>query len=813
MEAPRIPIALASLVLFSSTVLAAGNDLRFLLDAEYFVYRAGHHTASVVTGDWDEDGRPDVATANGGDKSLSIFINEGKFQLRHPWKIQISHTPIWLAARDMNADGHLDIVATGDATTIFLGDGVGGFTERARFSVPGDYLAVGDLNGDFSTDIAVAQRDTISLLLLSRLELDSIRYVPAGSITAIALGDFDEDHDLDLTASHSPGFAVWLNNGGADFPLKTVYLENDDDMTSVTVGDVDGDAHLDIGVTSPREEIGGIRIAPGRGDGTFGSPVWAPLSAELRIQETGIAKSVGVSSESLRENKPAHFPTRPHFIYFADLNRDHRDEVIVLNTERGYEVGGRRSIDDPNSVVTADMDGDGILDLVASALDVIAIHPGVSDGSIRSRVGFRLIEWEGAVSVDLDGNGVDDVALDDGIALMTGGKGGVASVIYAPWHDLPVFADVNGDNKVDALSRYGELFPGRGDGSFEPSHLRYVDSTLTALSPGDIDHDGNVDLAVVIWRGGSRGPYGRSDPVEILFGNGDGSFRRGGGIGLTGDALELIDLDHDGHLDIVAPSYPGVRVAYGDGLGNFGGTVSLPYSSSYLSIPEYGDLDGDGLVDLFVADCCDNFLVFRNLGRAFQRIATTLRLGGAVGDLNADGLADLVSGSYGSLEVWLGNGDGSFVHQGLYGPGGRVPFGDRNNDGLEDLVVMGTYDADWSESTASVILNRSQRRVLASVSGETAKQGLQLAVGPNPSTESVQIQFNLPGPGQAKVEIFDLGGRRIAVPFQGQAAAGRNSVSWRGLDVDGHRVSSNTYFVRVSAGNRTDARKLVWLDR
>ncbi len=80
---------------------------------------------------------------------------------------------------------------------------------------------------------------------------------------------------------------------------------------------------------------------------------------------------------------------------------------------------------------------------------------------------------------------------------------------------------------------------------------------------------------------------------------------------------------------------------------------------------------------------------------------------------------------------------------------------------------------------------------------------------PNPFNSAAIIEFTLPASGWVSVDIFDILGRIIACPFEGNAEAGINSVTWNGRDFSGSVVSSGVYFYRITANERTTTNRMV----
>src|SRR5207253_7238460 len=76
-------------------------------------------------------------------------------------------------------------------------------------------------------------------------------------------------------------------------------------------------------------------------------------------------------------------------------------------------------------------------------------------------------------------------------------------------------------------------------------------------------------------------------------------------------------------------------------------------------------------------------------------------------------------------------------------------------------------------------------------------------IAPNPSRGAFRLDFELASHGLAKLEIFDLEGRRVRTLFAAMADPGAASVEWDGRGAGGHALSAGTYFARLSSGGGT----------
>jgi hypothetical protein len=116
----------------------------------------------VAVGDFNGDGIPDLAVANGSAVSVLLGNGDGTFQAQVSYAAGIG--PIFVAAGDFNGDGKLDLaVATSGGVRVLLGNGDGTFQTTPISYVAGrtpQAVAVGDFNGDGAADLAVANCDS-----------------------------------------------------------------------------------------------------------------------------------------------------------------------------------------------------------------------------------------------------------------------------------------------------------------------------------------------------------------------------------------------------------------------------------------------------------------------------------------------------------------------------------------------------------------------------------------------------------------------------------------------------------------------------
>ena len=282
LTSPR-SIALACVAALSAGFLgapaapAAACQGQVQLEAEYYITPIPGSASCVATGDWNEDGRADLAVAHGG-STMTILRGLGGFRVGPRQEIPVGVPPNWVVARDMNGDGHQDLVVTGDGgTRILTGDGKGGFDETEAFTESGGRAAVGDLDGDGKPDIALASRSARQLTIIFRGTGETVT-LPGWSFAVLA--DFDHDGDLDLA---SAGTLVWLNDGHGHLSDPTSYPTYCTPLFEAA-GDVNGDGNVDLfGVTTRDGGGGGCdMLLLGNGDGTFRAGAIASVAPSVR---------------------------------------------------------------------------------------------------------------------------------------------------------------------------------------------------------------------------------------------------------------------------------------------------------------------------------------------------------------------------------------------------------------------------------------------------------------------------------------------------------------------------------------------------
>jgi len=272
-----VPVTFANQI---SVLLNKGNGLF----EPFTTYSLPTSPEAVVTGDFNNDGKADVAVVNfGGSGTISVLLNAGGGIFPTFNQYNINGYGMGIAAGDFNKDGNLDLVVTdidNSTVSVLLGNGTGGFPAFVTYatgSLPYG-VTVGDFNHDGWPDLAVANQGsgTVSVLLNkadgSGTFMPKVDYTVSGGPISLAAGSFRNNGRLDLAVATNQaggGIEILLNNGNGTFATAVPYntLNN---AYNVVVGDFNNDGKLDLAVSIVNAGASGyITLMPGKGDGTF----------------------------------------------------------------------------------------------------------------------------------------------------------------------------------------------------------------------------------------------------------------------------------------------------------------------------------------------------------------------------------------------------------------------------------------------------------------------------------------------------------------------------------------------------------------
>jgi sugar lactone lactonase YvrE len=340
-----------------------------------------------------------------------------------------------------------------------------------------------------------------------------ISQTPALSSSPISevTGDFNGDGKQDLALlTGSAGqytITVLLGNGDGTFSLGPVTQATGvQQFQSMVAGEFNGDGHLDLAITSNGYYGTFVTTLLGSGDGSFGT-----------------------------------------------------NKTITL-----FDPQSSLGNQGPESMVTADFNGDGILDLAFMGPDEVVVALGVGDGTftLSGTLSGGGQGFEAIASGDFNGDGIPDLVA------------------------------------IDGLSGDATVFLGKGDGTFSAPATLVVDSRadafLKSVVVGDFNGDGVPDLAFSDYYG-----------ISTCLGNGDGTFKQAVPTQNNNGVWYLVtgDFNQDGKLDVAGFDDYTLQIDLFQGAGDGTFTMAVPTPSvtpeSTNDVPLMtADFNGDGVPDL-----------------------------------------------------------------------------------------------------------------------------------------------------------------------------------------------------------------------
>ena len=240
----------------------------------------GNSPESIAVGDFNHDGKQDVAVANAGSNQIGVSLGNGDGTFKAPVFYTVGGGPDSIATTILTSSGNLDLMVANSVNStisVLLGNGDGTFQSAKTFNTSADptFLCVGDFNGDHIPDVVVADSPYISVLLGNgdgtfQAPIDNASlptYIPG-----LAVGDFNGDGKVDVAAAApNTGFvAIGILLGNGDGTLRSAMLRTVNfGPESIVVGDFNRDGKQDLAISGP-----GVLL--GNGDGTFGPEVDYP---------------------------------------------------------------------------------------------------------------------------------------------------------------------------------------------------------------------------------------------------------------------------------------------------------------------------------------------------------------------------------------------------------------------------------------------------------------------------------------------------------------------------------------------------------
>ena len=786
-------------------MICLGIMCTFILKAEArALISDDSHPHYVAVGDFNNDGRPDIVVPNSGTNNIEVFLRHGNstFTDQTTYSTGAGSLPYAVAVGYFNNDKLLDIAVANFGTNsigVFLGTGNGTYASQGIFSTGSSrprWIGVGDFNNDTQLDLVVVNygTNTIGVLLgdghgnfANQITFftgfDSIPY-------SLAIGDFNNDHKLDIAVAHygTNTIGVYLGQGNGTFTSQAILnLGMNSHPSSIVIGDLNNDTHLDIVVVCPGTNS--VDVILGFGNGTFAMVTKystgnnsSPLSVaigdfdndnklDIAVASYGTV-SVGVlfgRGNGLFSDQITFFTSsnsNPYSIATGDFNNDTRLDIAAINydynyvdiilTYRNYSFLNQTTYpttginSNPNSVAVADFNNDNRSDIIIAnyGADNIDVFLGFGNGTFADQISYSTG----------DGSAPNSVT--------TG--------------------DFNNDNQVDIVVANNwagtmGIFLSNGDGTFaiQITYSTGSYSGPSAVAIGDFNSDNCSDIVVAnSW----------TNNIGIFLGNGDGTFSNQSTYS-TGDGsgpqfVVVGSFNNDSHLDIGVVNNGdgtlGIFLGHGDGTFSNQTTYSVGITDGPTSAA-VGDLNNDGQLDIAITIYYSRaIIIFLGCGNGTFKNAATYSVGSAsrpysvaFGDWNNDDRLDIAVANCNSdnVLVLVGDGDGTFSNEKTYPTGNNscscsVAFGDFNSDGLLDIAV-----ANFNTDVVGVFLGSTYMNGLRENTYSTGSSPRPRAIALGDFNKDARLDIAIANYGLGSVEVL-LGHSNATFLFQTMFSTG-----------------------------------------
>lgn len=668
-------------------------------------------TRGVAWGDVDGDGDLDLAVGNEGAPNKVYLNHHGVLQTDddNPWASPTMATTQSVIWADMDGDGDLDLLFAyrNAPNEIYFNEGgvlqsTAGWTADTTFTTYS--MGTADLNGDGWLDLVVGNSGSA----LGQIYFNdngllpttaSLTIGPGQSERAISFVDVDHDGDLDLAMGNGgqPN-RIYLNDNAT---FNTIWwTDNVNDVTyDLAWGDINGDGELDVAVgnwpgqnkiyfsnggtlqTSPgwvsadNANTSSLRLVDIDGDGDL--DVTATTDSGSPVLYRNAYGTIATTPETLLH--PIGFINNSYNQAWADVNGD-GDLDVAFGTANAYqtqihqnESTSLQSDTDPaiwlgaNADITSqgawgDIDRDGYSDLV------VATWYGAS---LYKNLGGELETTPSWVFTSTIANNNSSIAL----------------------------GDLNNDGYLDlVVGAHWVIYNDNGQLDLGNVWSAPITDNVSNVALGDMNEDGYLDLAVGTLTTSNKiyinvnGVFSVTEPYVVDLEDSDET--RGVAWG---------DVDGDGDLDLAVSNMVGPNRVYPNVNGRISTDPALVWSSADADNSRglaWGDVNGDGYLDLAVANARTENKVYYNMNGRLQTNATWLSGDAdgsssvAWGDVDHDGDLDLAVANFsGSTKIYINNNGvlGTAAENPWFVSTGHqvnhVAWGDVDNDGDLDLFT------------------------------------------------------------------------------------------------------------------------------
>ncbi len=259
-------------------------------------YTTGIGPVSIVPADFNNDGNTDIAFANSGVgvNSVSIMYNNGSGVFSSPVTFTVGLDPESLTAGDFNNDGKADLAVSNyssNSISILLGNPSTTFNPAVNYAVGTGPRGIicSDFNNDSFKDLAVANVGSSNISILygstSGTFNSAVNYPANSGIINMADADFNGDGYKDIVTANTTqnSISILLGSSSGTFAAAVNYTTTY--PYSIIASDINTDGKMDV--TTFNASGNSVTIFPGIGNGTFGAPLAVVSGSNPQFGATG----------------------------------------------------------------------------------------------------------------------------------------------------------------------------------------------------------------------------------------------------------------------------------------------------------------------------------------------------------------------------------------------------------------------------------------------------------------------------------------------------------------------------------------------